>query len=118
MTDQDIIDRYQELFDLGGVTTSQMRWGFQGVGSGWLPIMERLCIRLQSIAKPTFKLISVKEKLGSLRITFCGGSDAIGEAVDAAKAEAMVTCDQCGAAGALLVTDELWAVRCGKCAVV
>jgi hypothetical protein len=92
-------------------------YGFQGIGPGWLPVMERLCIRLQSGPKSALRLISVKEKLGSLRISFRGGDNAIGEAVNAAKIEAMVTCDQCGAAGALRDMDGLLAVRCKKCEV-
>jgi hypothetical protein len=118
MTDQDIMSLHAGLFDISGdVTTTQLMFGFQGVGPGWLTIMERLCSRLMPIVGPEFKFTSVKEKVGCLRIAFRGGSDAIGEAVDAAKAKAMVTCDQCGAAGSLLEMDRLWAVRCGKCAV-
>jgi hypothetical protein len=116
MTDRDIIDRYPDLFDLSGdVTTTQMMYGFQGVAPGWLAIMDRLCAQLQAVDKPKFRFNSVKEKLGCLRIAFRDGSDAIGETVNAAKAEAMVTCDQCGAPGALREMDGLWAARCEQC---
>jgi hypothetical protein len=93
-----------------------MMYGFQDVGPGWVVIMERLCARLQFVAGLEFRLTSVKMK-GTLRISFRGGSDVVAAAVDAAKAEALDTCELCGRARPLLEKDGFWAVRCGKCAV-
>jgi hypothetical protein len=113
----DIIDRYPDLFDLSGdVTATQMMYDFQGMGPGWCAVMDRLCAELPAIAGSEFKCISVKSKMGSLRIAYRGGNDAIEAAVDAAKAEAWVTCMSCGAAGELTEVEGWWAVRCGRCA--
>jgi hypothetical protein len=117
MTDRAIIDHHIRIFDLSGdVTLTQAHLGFQGVGPGWLPILERLCARLQVIAGPEFKFTSVKEKMGTLRVSYRGGDDEVAMVVAAAKAEALVTCMSCGAAGDLTEVEGWWAVRCGRCA--
>jgi len=118
MTDRDIIGNYRELFDLSrDVTTTQMMYGFQGVGPGWLAIMDRLCARLQAIAGPEFKFTSVKEKMGTLRISYRCGCDEVEAVVEAAKAEAQGTCMICGKARQLREREGCWTVRCGRCAV-
>jgi hypothetical protein len=117
MTDLDIIARYPNLFDLSGGSRSQMQWGFQGVGPGWLGIMDRLCDELQSIAEPQFRCVSVKSKQGTFRLNYRGGNEVIEKLVEAAKAEALVTCEECGSPGMLEERDGGFAVRCGRCAV-
>jgi hypothetical protein len=117
VTDREVIAKYSSLFDLSGVNTSQMQWGFQGVWPGWLPILEHLCARLQLISGPEFKFTSVKEKMGTLRIAFRGGDDATDAEIERAQAMALITCMACGAAGELREREGLWAVRCGRCAV-
>jgi hypothetical protein len=117
MTDRDVIARYRDLFDLSGdVTTTQMMYGFQDIGPGWLAILERLCARLHAIAEPTFWLASVKEKLGSLRIAHRGDNEAIEAVVEVARAAALVTCELCGAAGEHREVGGWLAVRCPACA--
>lgn len=117
MTDQDIIARYAALFDITGDKTSAMQWGFQGVGPGWLPIIEKMCADLASVAPVGFATASVKEKYGALRVSYRGGGEEVDAAVEAAKAEALVTCMICGVAGELREREGLWAVRCVRCAV-
>jgi hypothetical protein len=105
LTDRAIIDIFRDLFDLSeDVTASAMGFGFQFAGIGWLPIMERLCERLVPLAQDTpLQLISVKSKLGSLRLAYRGGSEAIDAEIDAeiaaAKSLALVTCELCGGPG-------------------
>ena len=117
MIDQDVISRHSRLFDLcGDVSKSAMHLGFEEVGPGWLPTLERLCARLQLIAGPEFRITSVKEKMGSLRIAFRGGNDEVQAAIADAQSEAQSTCMSCGAAGTLREVEGWWVVTCGKCA--
>ena len=117
MTDRDVINHYHDLFDPGDdATASGMRFGFENVGPGWLPTLERLCARLQLIAGPEFRITSVKEKMGSLRIAFRGGNDEVQAAIADAQSEAQSTCMSCGAAGTLREVEGWWVVTCGKCA--
>jgi hypothetical protein len=116
MTDQEIISRHPDFFDLSGdATKTQLMFGFQGVGPGWLAIIERLCTRLQAIAGPEVKFTSVKEK-GTLRISYRGGNDEVEAAVESAKADALLTCEMCGAPETVKRQNGVWAVTCEKCA--
>jgi hypothetical protein len=99
MTDREIIARYPQLFDLSGdVTVSAMHLGFQFAGSGWLGVMATLCERLVPLVGDSgFRILSVKSKFGTLRVTYRGGSDAVEAEIEAAKAEA--TWEFCGQVG-------------------
>jgi len=53
--------------------------------------MTKMCVSLEPIASDGFAITSVKSKLGSLRIGYRGGNDAVEAIIDAAKAEAATT---------------------------
>jgi hypothetical protein len=93
-----------------------MSFGFQFEGAGWLVILERLYFRLQPLARDGFAIVCVKSKYATLRIYCRGGSEAIDDEIETAKAEAARTCQICGAAGALRVVGGWRAVRCRACA--
>ena len=117
VTDKDIIQRHARLFDLSGdVTQSSMHFGLQ-VDRGWLPVIAEMCAELELVAPVGFSIVSIKEKNGSLRLIYRGGTGAVEMAVAKAKERATLTCDQCGEAGELRQREGLWAVRCGECAV-
>jgi hypothetical protein len=112
-----IIDRYRELFDLAGGLTSAMDWGFQFSGYGWLRAMDHLCERLVPlVAGSGCQITGVKSKFGTLRIAYRGGSDAISAEIETCKQAALVTCENCGAAGTRQQVGGWAAVRCVACA--
>jgi hypothetical protein len=89
VTDCDILDRYPTLFDLSGdVTKTLLMFGFEGVGPGWLKIIDLMCAELAPCAPVGFAIICVKEKYGSLRVIYRGGDDRVEAIVEAAKSEA------------------------------
>jgi hypothetical protein len=111
-----IVEHYSQLFDSSGNTTaSSMRFGFQGIGEGWLVIMVKLCERLETIAAQNFKITGVKPKFGTLRISYRGGDESIEQIIDDAKAEALTTCEVCGADGQTLTRNNVNVVRCLDC---
>lgn len=103
-----IIANYPDLFDLENCPTgSAMHLGLQIDGTGWLALLERLCARLQPFAIKVkaqghdFRILSVKQKFGSLRVAYRGGTDDIEAEIELAKAEASKTCVSCGGVGEL-----------------
>jgi hypothetical protein len=118
MIDREIISRHSNLFDLSGDTSSSaMQYGFQFSGAGWLGLMEQLCERLQPlVSEADFRIVAVKSKFASLRISYRNGSDAIDAEIEAARAVAAVTCENCGAAGTQQQVGGWVAVRCVACA--
>lgn len=86
------------------------------VGKGWYPIIETLCLHIQShidwnnargerypelCYKPIeqVKVSQIKEKFGGLRFYYEGGNDIISGMVTMAEAWAEQSCETCGAPG-------------------
>jgi len=118
-TDREILAKYQNLFDLDGdVTRSAMHFGLQ-VEAGWLPVIEQMCQRLELLAEGTeFRIVSVKQDMGVLRVVHRGGSDATKGVIVAACVEAAARCEGCGRPGDLTEICGWWMVRCGGCGIV
>jgi hypothetical protein len=118
MTDAMIIESYMDLFDVdSGAARSMMELRFQFNGPGWLGLMAGLCERLVPLAQGTgFRIMSVKSKLGTLRIASRDGTDVIDVEIAAAKSIALVTCELCGAPGIQQTVGGWVMVRCGACA--
>jgi hypothetical protein len=72
-----IILAYPTLFDLD-LLQSSMQFGLQ-IPASWRGTIEQLCQRLQPLAtdQTDFKILSVKEKFGSLRIAYRRGTPEI-----------------------------------------
>lgn len=96
-----------------------------GVGRGWWPIVEALCLNIQAhidrsvnnkawidrqhpnvqaaiVAKdvcPQVRVLQIKEKFGGLRFYYEGGDDRVDGMVRMAEAWAARTCEECGAPG-------------------
>jgi hypothetical protein len=120
--DLSIIKTYPDLFDLDSCPTgSAMHLGLQLNGSGWLGLLDRLCANLQPLTQMVssegeeFKILAVKQKLGTLRVAYRGASDAIEAEIERAKAEALRTCETCGGAGTLRSLDGYLTILCDQC---
>jgi hypothetical protein len=120
--DQSIIKRSPDLFDLDSCPTgSAMHLGLQLNGAGWLGILDRLCANLLPLAQKVsseggeFKIVQVKQKLGTLRIASRGGNDAIEAEIARAKEEAGRTCETCGGSGDLRSVGSYLMVLCEGC---
>jgi hypothetical protein len=91
-----IIRSYPELFDVAGAPgNSSMQFGIQVESPAGREIVARLCVRLRPLAAAArdegieFAILEVKEKFGSLRINYRGGTDEIAVEIDKAKHEAI-----------------------------
>jgi hypothetical protein len=65
------------------------------VSDGWKPIMRDL----QAKSEPDVVLTQVKEKFGTLRIYYNGGSEAFAQAVNEAERASANVCEDCGQPG-------------------
>lgn len=73
-------------------------WEF-AVGRGWKPILDRLHERLAEL-DPGYEVSQVKEKYGGLRVYLASDETLeMQDAIDAAEAESLVTCERCGQSG-------------------
>jgi hypothetical protein len=95
-----IISKYSDLFDLGSAPWgSSMHFGLQVENAIWRAIIESLCERLQSLAVSAktqgldFRILSIKEKFGTLRIAYRDGTDEIEAEIERAKGEAAMLRD-------------------------
>lgn len=83
-------------------------YGGFAVGSGWYPILEKLCANIQSHidwkekqgnAVPQVVVAQIKEKFGGLRFYYDGGDEYVSGLVRMAESWADIACEECGGAG-------------------
>ena len=83
-------------------------YGGIAVGSGWWPIIERLCNNIQNYIDWQVKnnkdcsqvvVEQIKEKFGGLRFYYQGGDEYINGLVTMAESWAAHSCETCGAPG-------------------
>ena len=114
----ELVRSYADLFHPRGEPPCAAAW--PNVGDGWRLLLERACRRIRSAlgaGERPFKLVSIGEKYGALRIHWEGALGPIAaakveEAVDLAEARSTTTCETCGRRGALRAGGWL-VVRCG-----
>lgn len=103
---------YQEYG--GDMRRTCMHWGFE-CGDGWFELLKELSAKLEPLGVVAAQ---VKEKFGTLRFYTEGVDVAVADAVDlaieAAEAKSEVTCEECGAPGALN-NGPWYRVSCKKC---
>jgi len=85
-----------------GMQNDAMCWGFQ-CGDGWLPMLEELFDKTDKIAKPykDFRISTVKEKFGGLRVYCFASTDEIENLIDEYEAKSYKVCERCGRKGKL-----------------
>lgn len=85
-------------------------------GEGWLAIVGTLCSLLSEangrVGQAPTHLLSVMEKLGTLRILVTGRNPQANEWIRYAERHAIHTCEICGGSGKLLYIDGWQRVRC------
>jgi len=69
-----------------------------GTTPGWISLIERI-IAVVRARNETIQIVQIKEKFGSLRFYFDGGSSELREEIRKIEAEASKTCDVCGDVG-------------------
>lgn len=69
-----------------------------GCGDGWLPLIERLIVKLIDLGWDK-DCHQIKEKFGGLRFYIGAGEDEVRAAIDQAEAESFKVCEDCGAPG-------------------
>jgi hypothetical protein len=111
-----IIADYPALFDTTNCPNgSLMHLGLQ-VGEGWQLVIGRMCAQLQPLAEGGgVQILAVKQDMGTLRVAYRGGDDAIEAVIAAAKLIAARTCECCGAKGGLQDVGGWWSVTCAVC---
>ncbi len=106
--DQKVAERWPKWFNVtGDIPKTRMVDGF-GNGDGWFEIIWRLCCHLEPLVAEMersthcrFEVLQVKEKFGGLRFYVSQHTDAITKGIEAAKIEALHTCEVCGRPGRL-----------------
>ena len=116
-----VFDKYPRLFATKDARANVF------IPEGWLPLVDLLCQRLDSILKPTpfavMKIVQIKEKFGEFRCYYQLEnvpnrtiSIDIDEAVSLASAASRHCCQRCGEPGEM-VRDGGWMhVTCDNCA--
>jgi hypothetical protein len=87
---------------------------------GWKPIVVRLLERLSLVVQElpsderrAFKVVEIRQKFGTLTVYLSGGpTPAMWAAIGEASEASMVTCEVCGAPGALADRHGWTSVRC------
>jgi hypothetical protein len=97
MSADPIIGQYHELFDLDSAPwSSSMHFGLQVESEPIRGIIERLCERLRPLSAAArdegldFKILSVKEKFGTLRVAYRDATEAIEAEIQEAKSAALI----------------------------
>lgn len=98
MTAEELVEKYPKI--LGGP-------GYPGVGPGWLPLIDNLCLWLQfgtdhnshTGKYPQVKAVQIKEKFGGLRFYVEGASSEQWAVISFVESLSMRTCETCGAPG-------------------
>ena len=110
-----LCERYPKLFADRHNADSCMSRGFT-CGDGWFNLIDRLCYRVQFEVdldyRPQPTVAQVKEKLGGLRIYWQNADEVIREMSHFVVALSLVTCEVCGAPGAMRSLDGALIVRC------
>ncbi|OSI65183.1 hypothetical protein BSZ21_21950 [Bradyrhizobium canariense] len=112
-----LVESYADIFHPPGDPLAARGW--PAVGDGWEDLLKRACRRMRAAVGDDggpFRLTTIKEKFGSLRIQWEGSlppaaAARVEEAVDLAEARSATTCDVCGGAGVLRGGGWM-AVRC------
>jgi hypothetical protein len=95
--------------------------GLPDCGIGWLGILDSACTRIQDAIVPelgdSIKLVEIKEKHGTLRISWEGKASAyaqaeIEKAIELASARSLCTCEICGDEGRLYRRGDRIAAAC------
>jgi len=88
-------------------------------GVGWKPIVVGLLTALDAeIAKQpaseraSFRVVTIKQKLGALRVYMASWTEVMQAAIDAAEAASLRTCEVCSRPGKRRVCQGLWMTRC------
>ncbi|MET4218711.1 hypothetical protein ABIB00_003929 [Bradyrhizobium sp. LB14.3] len=115
--------RHRRLFVVN-VDEPIRSFGYPYCGRGWQDILVRLCGRIEIALGEgeTFEFVSIRQKLGILRIDWDAEAtevteDKIGHAVNLAVARSASTCEICGAAGRLFNNKGWLETRCSEDAV-
>lgn len=85
-----------------GIQNDAMCWGFQ-CDDGWFPMLEELFEKIDKIAKPYkgFRINTVKEKFGGLRVYCFGSTDEIEDLIEEYAQKSYTICEVCGRKGRL-----------------
>lgn len=81
------------------------------VGKGWESLIRRVYASIREVA-PYVKVITVKEKLGGLRIYPSVYDDLLQPHITSACVESLSICEVCGDTGTMRKMDGLYATRC------
>lgn len=109
-----LIAKYPDMF--GEEKTGELKKRFIiYCGNGWFDIIQRLCEDIYAMQP---KILQIKEKFGTLRISASFPSDYRKEGWDRisiAEEESMDTCERCGSPGEGQVIDNWRTTICKSC---
>lgn len=98
MNEKEIIKKYQGLFDRK--FNNEIK-----IGDGWFPVLEKLLDDINIIVEKedlvTFKIISISQNFGSLRIVVKDEIESIEELIQIAIDDCSCSCEVCGKPGEL-----------------
>lgn len=113
-----IMRAYPAVYGPGPWTGTLLGDGFL-CGPGWYPLIEGLSADLSEIIRQDglrcFRVLQVKEKLGSLRFYIRGGNEPALERISKAARAAENICEGCGAVSHVRIVDGWLTTLCDKC---
>jgi hypothetical protein len=128
MKTEDIINKYPKIFEPYNGNPNGINW--HGVPEGWLPIIDKLCVCIQSYIdnhvsytkdgryKPAqIRCSQMKEKFGGLRFYTDGHDEVIEGMIKMAEHLCDNTCQDCGSEEDLGMTTGWISVLCRNCVI-
>ena len=105
MTREDLHDRF-ELIRRHGERRSP--YGMFGIecGLGWCKLLWNMLQELEEVVDENFYFTQIKEKYGSLRVYYIGGSDEVDRIIAKYEDLSYKTCERCGSPGE--ANDDGW----------
>jgi hypothetical protein len=122
--DYKIMKKYWFFHPERSVTESAMVFGFD-CGRGWYPLIDKFCQELKKLledkypsyktGKPSFEIVQIKEKYGSLRIYTNFTNDDIEALIEKYEDLSLKTCEECGRKGSPRNIKGWIRTLCNKC---
>lgn len=101
--EDDLIDRYPEIFQQSKQNPLGIPYRGIQCDVGWFPLIDRLCSKIQGRVNnqksKQVTIMQIKEKDGSLRISYYDGDDYIQGLIDMTQELSNCTCEVCGRPG-------------------
>jgi hypothetical protein len=86
------------------------------VGDGWFDLIYEMSNKIKA-TNPTenFRILELKEKLGTIRVNAGCSTNEIEDIIDFTVSQSKKTCEECGKPGSMRCINSWYMVRCDEC---